>query len=104
VVLLPLDTKNRVIHTLDVYHSSLNASMIRVGEIFRDAVRLNAAGLIVAYNHPSGDPAPSPEDVAVTGNIVEAGKLLDINVLDHLVIGHRQDVSLCKRGLGFDAA
>ena len=78
--------------------------MIRESEIIHDTVRHNAARLIVARNHPSGDPAPSPEDVAVTRNIVEAGKLLDINVLDHLVIGHRQDVSLCKRGLGFDAA
>ena len=82
----------------------MNASMIRVGEIVRDAVWLNAARLIVARNHPSGDPAPSPEDVAVTRNIVEAGKLLDINVLDHLAIGRRQYVSLRERGMGFDAA
>ncbi|HEY6075137.1 MAG TPA: JAB domain-containing protein, partial [Anaerolineales bacterium] len=60
-----------------------------------------AAGVIVAHNHPSGDPSPSPEDVAVTRALIEAGKLLDIEVLDHLVIGHGKWVSLKERGLGF---
>ena len=74
---------------------------MRVGEVFREAIRLNAAALIVAHNHPSGDPTPSPEDVNVTRQIVEAGKLLDIDVLDHLVIGQGRWVSLKERGLGF---
>lgn len=99
-----LDTRNRVIGApLEVYHGSLNTSLIRVGEVFRDAIRLNAAGLIVAHNHPSGDPSPSPEDVAVTRALVEAGKLLDIDVLDHLVFGRYRFVSLKERGLGFSA-
>lgn len=97
-----LDTRNRLIgQPREVYHGSLNTSLIRVGEIFREAVKANAAGLIVAHNHPSGDPSPSPEDVAVTRALVEAGKLLDIDVLDHLVIGRHRFVSLKERGLGF---
>ena len=97
-----LDTRNRVMgRPLEVYHGSLNTSLIRVGEVFREAVKQNAAGIIVAHNHPSGDPSPSPEDVAVTRALVEAGKLLDVDVLDHLVIGHHRFVSLKERGLGF---
>jgi DNA repair protein RadC len=96
-----LDTKNRVLDTPTVYKGSLNTSLIRVGELFRDAVRANCAALIVLHNHPSGDPTPSPEDVAVTRQIVEAGKLLDIDVLDHLIIGQQRFVSLKERGLGF---
>ena len=97
-----LDTRNRVMgRPLEVYHGSLNTSLIRTGEIFREAVKQNAAALIVAHNHPSGDPSPSPEDVAVTRALVEAGKLLDIEVLDHLVIGHHRFISLKERGLGF---
>jgi DNA repair protein RadC len=97
-----LDTRNRVLgRPLEVYHGSLNTSLIRVGELFREAIKVNAAALIVAHNHPSGDPTPSPEDVAVTRALVEAGKLLDIDVLDHLVIGRGRFVSLKERGLGF---
>lgn len=100
--ILLLDTRNRVIgQPVEVYHGSLNTSLVRVGEIFRHAIKANAAALIVAHNHPSGDPAPSPEDVAVTRAIVAAGKLLDIDVLDHLVIGQHRFVSLKERGLGF---
>ena len=97
-----LDTRNRVLgKPLEIYHGSLNTSLIRTGEVFREAVKANAAGLIVAHNHPSGDPSPSPEDVAVTRTLVEAGKLLDVEVLDHLVIGRQRFVSLKERGLGF---
>ena len=101
---LVLDTRNRVIGApREVYHGSLNTSLIRVGELFKDAIRANAAGVVIAHNHPSGDPSPSPEDVAVTRAIVEAGKLLDIAVLDHLVIGaFGRFVSLKERGLGFN--
>jgi DNA repair protein RadC len=99
---LLLDTRNRLMgQPIEVYHGSLNTSLIRTGEIFRDAIKVNAAGIIVAHNHPSGDPSPSPEDVAVTQALVEAGKLLDIAVLDHLVIGRQRFVSLKERGLGF---
>ena len=96
-----LDTKNRVLGTPTVYVGSLNTSLIRVGELFREAIRYNCASVIVAHNHPSGDPTPSPEDVAVTRQIAEAGKLLDVDVLDHLIIGRQRFVSLKERGLGF---
>ncbi|MBN1886671.1 MAG: DNA repair protein RadC [Thermoflexales bacterium] len=96
-----LDTRNRVQGVHTVYQGSLNTTAVRVGELFREAVRANCAAIIVAHNHPSGDPSPSPEDVAVTQQIVSAGKLLDIDVLDHLVVGHNRWVSLRERGLGF---
>jgi DNA repair protein RadC len=101
VWVLLLDTRNRYLKTERVYQGSVNTSQIRLGEIFREAVKINAAGVIVVHNHPSGDPSPSPDDVAVTRALVEAGKLLDIPVLDHLVIGHGRFVSLKERGLGF---
>ncbi len=97
-----LDTKNRVLDSPTVYIGNVNSSIIRVSEIFREAIRANATALIVAHNHPSGDPTPSPEDVQVTRSIVQAGNLLGIEVLDHLVIGHQNFVSLRERGLGFD--
>jgi DNA repair protein RadC len=74
---------------------------VRIGEVFRAAIRRNACSIIVAHNHPSGDPTPSPEDVRVTEMLVDAGKLLDIAVLDHIVIGRNRFVSLKERGLGF---
>jgi DNA repair protein RadC len=98
---LLLDTKNRVLATPTIYVGSLNTSLIRVGELFREAIRANAASVIILHNHPSGDPTPSPEDVAVTRQIAEAGKLLDVDVLDHLIIGRQRFVSLKERGLGF---
>jgi len=79
----------------------VNSAQVRVGEVFRDAVRRNSTAMIVAHNHPSGDPTPSPEDILVTRQIVEAGKLLDVDVLDHLIIGRGRYVSMRERGLGF---
>jgi len=100
--LVLLDTKNYVLTIPTVYVGSLNTSLIRIGELFRYALRENCAALIVAHNHPSGDPTPSPEDVIVTSRIVEGGQLLDVEVLDHLIIGHGRFVSLKERGLGFN--
>jgi DNA repair protein RadC len=96
-----LDTKNRVLGMPTIYVGSLNTSVLRVGELFREAIKANCAALIVVHNHPSGDPTPSPEDVRITQQIVEAGKLVDVDVLDHLVIGQQRYVSLKERGLGF---
>jgi DNA repair protein RadC len=96
-----LDRRNRVLETVEVYKGSVNSSQVRVGEIFKEAIRKNASAVIVIHNHPSGDPTPSPDDVAVTRAIVQAGKLLDMEVLDHLVIGQGKWVSLKERGLGF---
>jgi DNA repair protein RadC len=75
--------------------------VIRVGEVFTPALKAHAAAIIALHNHPSGDPSPSPEDVAVTELLVQAGQLLDIDFLDHLIIGHQRYVSLKERGLGF---
>ena len=101
LVVVALDTRNRVLDVVEVYHGSLNSSMVRVGELFKPALQRNAAGVVIAHNHPSTDPTPSPEDVSVTRAIVQAGKLLDISVLDHLVIGLSRWVSLKEKGMGF---
>lgn len=97
-----LDTRNHVLRITTVYQGSLNSAQVRIGEIFKGAIKENAAAVIVAHNHPSGDPAPSQDDIRVTREMVKAGKLLDIQVLDHLVIGRGRFVSLKERGLGFD--
>ncbi|MDO9129314.1 MAG: DNA repair protein RadC, partial [Anaerolineales bacterium] len=96
-----LDTRNRVLDIVEVYKGSVNSAQVHVGEVFKPAIRRGAPAIIVVHNHPSGDPTPSPDDVAVTRAIVQAGKLLDIDVLDHMVIGQGRWVSLKERGLGF---
>ena len=97
-----MDTKNHVLAIVTVYTGSVNTTVIRVAELFKHAIRQNCTSIIIAHNHPSGDPTPSPEDVAVTREVVQAGKILDIDVLDHLVIGAGSKfVSLKERGLGF---
>ena len=99
---LLLDTRNRILAVPMIYRGSLNTTSMRMAEVFKDAIRANSAGIIVAHNHPSGDPSPSAEDVRVTKTLVQAGKLLDIDVLDHIVISQNRYVSLKERGLGFD--
>ncbi len=98
---LLLDTRNRVLKIEMVYRGSINKSQVRISELFKSAIRANAAAIIVVHNHPSGDPTPSPDDVAVTRQIIQAGKLLDVDVLDHIIIGLGRSVSLKERGLGF---
>ena len=99
---LLLDRRNRVLDIEEIYQGSVNSSQVRVGEIFHAAIGRLASAIIIAHNHPSGDPTPSPDDVAVTRAIVQAGKLLDIETLDHLIIGQAGKwVSLKERGLGF---
>ena len=99
-----LDTRMRVIAIPTIYVGNLNSTIVRTAELFRDAIRQNASAIIVVHNHPSGDPDPSPEDVSVTRSIVGVGKMLDIEVVDHLVIagnGQQRFVSLKERGLVF---
>ena len=96
-----VNTKNMVLGISDVYKGSVNSSQIRLGEVFRPALQRNAPCVIIAHNHPSGDATPSPDDVAVTRALIQAGKLLDIQVLDHIVLGHSKWVSLKERGLAF---
>jgi len=96
-----LDTRNRVKSLVVVYKGSVNSSQVRVGEVFRQAVAENAPAILIFHNHPSSDPTQSPDDVAVTRAIVQAGKLLDIDVLDHIIVCKEKFVSLKERGLGF---
>ncbi len=98
---LCLSTKNHVLKVQRVYQGSLNSSMVRIGEVFREALKCNAAALIVCHNHPSGAVDASPEDFLVTRQIVDAGKLLDCEVLDHIILGKGKWLSMRERGLGF---
>jgi DNA repair protein RadC len=95
-----LDTRNRVLDIVEVYHGNVNSSQVRMAEVFKPAIQRMASAIIAAHNHPSQDPTPSPDDVAVTRAMVQAGKLLDVDLLDHLVIGGGRYVSLKERGLG----
>lgn len=100
-VVLVLDTRNHVRDTVTVYVGNVNSSVVRVAEVLRPAIVQNCPAIILAHNHPSGDPDPSPEDVSVTRSIIQAGKLFDIEILDHIVIGADRFVSLKERGLAF---
>ena len=98
-IALALNTKNHVTAVLPVSSGSLNASIVHPRELFQRAILANCASLILAHNHPSGDPAPSPEDLALTRKLIDAGLLLDIPVLDHIVLGFGRYVSFKERGL-----
>ena len=97
-----LNAKNVVQRVSTVYVGNVSASLVRVGELFRDAVRLDASGVVLVHNHPSGDPTPSPDDLHLTAEAIAAGRLLDVDVLDHVVVGHDAWVSLRDRGVTFD--
>ena len=97
-----LDTRNRVLAIPTIYMGSLDTVVVRTAELFREAIRRNAASIIVVHNHPGMDPCPSLEDISTTRAIISAGKLLDIDTIDHLIIGGGQYVSLKERGLGFE--
>jgi len=99
---LALNAKNVVQRVSVCYAGNVSASLVRIGELFRDAVRLDASGVVLVHNHPSGDPTPSPDDLHLTAEAIAAGRLLDIDVLDHVVIGHDGWVSLRDRGVTFD--
>jgi len=97
-----LDTRNRLLDIVEVYHGSVNSSQVRMAEIFKPAIQRMAPAIIAVHNHPSTDPTPSPDDITVTRAMVQSGKLLEITCLDHLVIGGSRYVSLKERGLGFE--
>jgi DNA repair protein RadC len=99
VRVLMVDTRNRVMRSEMVYRGSAHTVAVRVGDLFREAVREGATGMAVVHNHPSGDPAPSAQDVDLTRQVVEAGKLLGIEVLDHVVIARGGYVSMREKGL-----
>ena len=98
-----LDVRNRVLKLVKLYQGSINSSQVRIAEVFRQAIIENAPAIILVHDHPSGDPTPSPDDLVVTRAVVQSGKLLDVDVLDHLVIGQGSGkwVSMKERGLGF---
>ena len=92
-----LDVKNRVIGIHTVSIGTLNASLVSAREVFKAAILCNAASIILAHNHPSGDLTPSPEDIQVTDVLRKAGKLLDIEVLDHVIVGEEGSHSSLRR-------
>ena len=99
---LLLNTKNVVVRATTVYLGNVSVAVVRVAELFRDAVRIHAAGLILVHNHPSGDPEPSSDDLHLTAEAIAAGRLLDITVLDHVIVARDGYVSLRDRGVSFD--
>jgi len=96
-----LNTRNQVMSVRQVNRGNVHSAVVRVAEVFRDAIRENAPNIILVHNHPSGDPSPSPDDAALTKQVEEAGRLLGIDVLDHVVIGRSGPASLRELGLGF---
>jgi DNA repair protein RadC len=99
---LLLNAKNVVQRESTVYVGNVSTALVRVAELFRDAVRTHAAGLIVVHNHPSGDPEPSPDDLHLSAEAIAAGRLLDIALLDHVIVASGGFVSLRDRGVAFD--
>jgi len=99
-----LNQRNQVLAIPEVYRGSVNTSLIRTAELFRDAVRQNCPAVVLVHNHPSGDPTPSNDDIAMTKQAAQAGKLLDIEVLDHVIIGQGRYLSLKELGIGFTQA
>lgn len=96
-----LTTKNRVMDVVRVYQGNVSASLVRVSEVFTEAVRKNATSIILVHNHPSGDPTPSPDDLHLTAEVLAASRILDIDLLDHVVIGRDGYASLRDRGVDF---
>ncbi|RDI44150.1 RadC family protein [Falsibacillus pallidus] len=97
-VCLYLNTKNQVLHRQTIFVGSLNASIVHPREVFKEAFRRSAASIICAHNHPSGDPSPSREDIEVTKRLAECGKIIGIDILDHLIIGDKKFISLKEKG------
>lgn len=99
-----LDTKHRVQTIKTIYQGSVNQAQVRIAEVFREPIRINAVAIIIVHNHPSGDPTPSAADIALTAELARAGEMLDIDLLDHLIVGQGRHVSLRRLGLGFPRA
>jgi len=96
-----VNTRNQVLGTTDVYQGSVHTAVVRIGELFREALRQNAPAIILVHNHPSGDPTPSADDIAMTQQAIEAGELLDVDVLDHIVLAHGRFESMKSLKVGF---
>ncbi|AOR22670.1 RadC family protein [Clostridium taeniosporum] len=93
-----LNTKNIVTGTKDVFKGSLNTSIVHPREIFKEAIKKSSAKIIISHNHPSGDPTPSKEDINITFRIKECGKIMGIELLDHIIIGKNKFISLKEKG------
>lgn len=99
---LLLNTRNRITHDVFLYRGTLNSVHVRPAEVFKEAIRVNAASIILAHNHPSGDPQPSPQDVSLTLEIATLSKALDIALLDHIIVGDQKHwLSLREKKMGF---
>ena len=98
---LLVNTRNQLMGTQEVYRGNVATVLVRPAEVFREAIRQNAPSVILVHNHPSGDPSPSPDDVALTKKLIEAGELLDIDVMDHIIIGDRRFLSMKMLRLAF---
>lgn len=96
-----LDTKHRIERVATVYQGSVNSAQVRIAEVFKEAIRANAPAIAIAHNHPSGDPTPSAPDISLTAELSSAARLLDIDLIDHLIIGDGRWTSLRRLGLGF---
>ncbi len=97
-VCLYLNTKNQVLHKQTIFIGSLNSSIVHPREVYKEAFRRSAASIICVHNHPSGDPTPSREDIEVTKRLAECGKIIGIDILDHVIIGDKKYVSLKEKG------
>ena len=91
LIVVLLDTRHRVIGTHDAAHGGLNACHVRLADVFKAAIVGNASSIIIAHNHPSGDNSPSPDDISITKQLIDAGKLLDISVLDHIIYAENEN-------------
>ena len=96
-----LNTRNQVLGTAEVYRGSVHTAVVRIGELFREALRQNAPAVVLVHNHPSGDPTPSAEDIAMTKQAVAAGELLDVEVLDHVILAHGRFESMKTKKVAF---
>ena len=96
-----LNTRNQVLGTSEVYRGNVHTAIVRIGELFREALRQNAPAIILVHNHPSGDPAPSADDIAMTKQAIEAGELLDVDVVDHVILAQGRFESLKTKKVAF---
>ena len=92
-----LDSQNGILGTRTIHKGTLTMTVVAARDVYREALRLGASGVVVVHNHPSGDPSPSPEDIATTGKLAEAGKLLEVDLIDHIIIGHHGYFSFAEK-------
>lgn len=98
-ILITLNTKNIVTGYFEVHRGTINTSLVHPREVFKRALLNNASNIMVAHNHPSGDPNPSKEDIQITERLKEAGNLLGINLIDHIIVGEDKYISLKEKGV-----